>query len=207
MFHSAHMLKPRWMAPACRNAAANSRQGCSSVAGSRLPPQASSSIGLGISGLMPLARLASQTATLAATTAIVTHARGVARTSRSTKSSVTGATGGGATTAGPQVRTGAARHRQAEVAPGRDRRDASARRALQEALLDQVWLEHVLDRVTLFTDRRREVVEPDRAAGELLDHRQQQLAVHDVEADRVDVEHAQRGGGDRRADPARRLDL
>src|SRR5690606_41039304 len=160
-----------------------------------------------VSGGTPVARLATCTATLAATSAIVPHARGGARTSRSTKSSVTGATGGAATAAGPQVRTGAARHRQAEVAPGRDRRDASARRALQEALLDQVRLEHVLDRVAFFADRRREVVEPDRAAGELLDHRQQQLSVHDVKADRVDVEIAQRVIGERRVDPALHLDL
>ena len=43
----------------------------------------------------------------------------------------------------------------------------------------------------------REVVQPDRAAGELLDHREQQLAVHEVEAERVDVEHLQRRVGDR----------
>jgi cysteine synthase B len=40
------------------------------------------------------------------------------------------------------------------------RRDAAARRALQVALLDQVGLDHVLDRVALLADRRREVVEP-----------------------------------------------
>ncbi len=37
---------------------------------------------------------------------------------------------------------------------------------------------------------------PDRAAAELVDHRVQQLAVHQVEAERVDVEHRQRRIGD-----------
>jgi hypothetical protein len=51
----------------------------------------------------------------------------------------------------------------------RRRGDAAARRALQEALLDQEGFEHILDRVTRFADCRRQVVDPHRAAGELVD--------------------------------------
>ena len=74
--------------------------------------------------------------------------------------------------------------------------DPAARGALQEALLDQERLQHVLDRVALLADRRGEVVDADRAAGELVEHRAQQLAVHHVEARRVDVEHRERVVGD-----------
>jgi hypothetical protein len=52
---------------------------------------------------------------------------------------------------------------------------AAARRALQEALLDQERLEHVLDRVALLADRRREVVDADRPAAELVEHRRSSL--------------------------------
>ena len=41
-----------------------------------------------------------------------------------------------------------------------------------------------------------EIVQADRAAAELLDHGEQQLAVHHVEAERVHVEHVQRRVGD-----------
>jgi hypothetical protein len=78
----------------------------------------------------------------------------------------------------------------------RRRRHAAARRALQEALLDQVGFEHVLDGVARLADGGGEVVDADRAAAELVDHRRQQLAVHDVEAAVVDVEHQQRQIGD-----------
>ena len=54
---------------------------------------------------------------------------------------------------------GALRRRHAEVAVRRQRRDPAARRALQEALLDQEGLDHVLDRVALLADRGGEVVQ------------------------------------------------
>ena len=47
----------------------------------------------------------------------------------------------------------------------------------------------------------------DRAAAELLDHREQQLAVHHVEAEHVDVEHLERRVGDRLGHDAVGLDL
>jgi hypothetical protein len=74
---------------------------------------------------------------------------------------------------------------------------APARRALQVALLDQVGLEHVLDGVARLADRGGEVVHADRAAAEFLQHGAEQLAVHDIEAEVVDVEHGQRGVGHR----------
>ena len=79
------------------------------------------------------------------------------------------------------------------------RRHPAARGALQEALLDQERLDHVLDRVALLADRRGDVVEADRAAVEAVDHRLEQLSVHHVEAVRVDVEHRQRQVGERPA--------
>jgi hypothetical protein len=42
-----------------------------------------------------------------------------------------------------------------------------------------------------------QVVQPDRAAAELEEHGFQQLAVHQVEADRVHVQHHQGGVGHR----------
>lgn len=51
------------------------------------------------------------------------------------------------------------------------RRDASARRALQIALLDQIRFEHVLDRVAFLADRGGEVVDADWAAVEYQEKR------------------------------------
>ena len=80
--------------------------------------------------------------------------------------------------------------------PGRERGDASTRRALQIALLDEIGLEHILDGVGFLADGSRQVVQPDRAATEFFHHRQQQLAVHHVQSDGIDIQHAQRGIGD-----------
>jgi hypothetical protein len=81
------------------------------------------------------------------------------------------------------------------MAVGGGRRHTSARRALQVALLDQVGLQHVLDGVAGFADRGGQIVHADRAAVELVQHGFQQLAVHQVEADAIHVEHLQRGVG------------
>jgi hypothetical protein len=90
---------------------------------------------------------------------------------------------------------------------GAARRHPTARRAHDETLLDQERLDHVLDRAALLAERRREALDADRAAVELLDDRQQQLAVHDVETERVDVEHVERRLRDFVGDAPRRLDL
>src|SRR5712691_2061159 len=99
------------------------------------------------------------------------------------------------------------RRDDAEVAVRGERGDAPAQRPLQEALLDEEGLEHVLDGFGVLADGVREVVEADRAARELLDHREQQLAVHDVEPQHVDVEHLERGLGDELGHGAIRLHL
>ena len=89
----------------------------------------------------------------------------------------------------------------------RGRGHAPARRALQVALLDQVRLEHVFNRVALFADGGGQVVDTDRPAVELMQDRFEQLAVHQVEADRIDIEHRQRGVSHFARDDAIGLDL
>ena len=79
---------------------------------------------------------------------------------------------------------------------------AAARRALQVTLLDEEGLQHVLDRVALLADGRGEIVDADRAAVEFGEHGLEELAVHDVEAGGVDIEHRQRGVGHRARDLA-----
>ena len=66
---------------------------------------------------------------------------------------------------------------QTTMQPGIACGDPPARGAHDEALLDQVGFEHVLDGAAFLADRRGQVVQPDRAAVELLDHGLQQAAV------------------------------
>src|SRR5262245_41517531 len=102
---------------------------------------------------------------------------------------------------------GPARRREPEVPIGRHGGHAPARGALQEPTLDEERLQHVLDRVALLADRVREVVDSNRSAAELLHHRAEELAIHDVQADRVDVEHRERRVGHVAGDHALRLHL
>src|SRR6185295_7548599 len=60
----------------------------------------------------------------------------------------------------------------------RARRDAATRGALQETFLDQVRLDHVLERAALLAYRGGKAVDAYRAAVELLDHREQEPTVH-----------------------------
>ena len=101
----------------------------------------------------------------------------------------------------------ALRRGNAQVTVGRQGGDAPARRALQVTLLDQVGLDHVLDGARLLADAGRDVVQADRPAVEAVDHGLQQLAVHQVEALRIDVEHGQRLVRQRLGDAAVALDL
>src|SRR6185312_17074488 len=75
---------------------------------------------------------------------------------------------------------------QTEMAVRQRGGDPAAVGPLHETLLDQERLEHVLDRVALLADGRREIVDADRAAAELVEHAAQQLPVHHVEPQRVD---------------------
>src|SRR5262245_44086291 len=94
-----------------------------------------------------------------------------------------------------------------EVAPGRRRRDAPARRAHEESLLDQEGLDDVLERVALLAERGGEAVDADRATRELLDHREQEAPVQDIEAFEVDFQEVERALGHFGVDAARRSDL
>ena len=80
-------------------------------------------------------------------------------------------------------------------------------RALQEAPLDEEGLEHVLDDVALFADGRRQVVDADGAAVELVHDRLEHAAVHGVEALVVDAEAIQAQADDVHVDEAAALDL
>ena len=97
--------------------------------------------------------------------------------------------------------------RDAEVAVAGLGDDAAARRAVDEAELDEVRLVDVLDGVARLADGSGECVEADGAARELLDHRAQHAAVGVVEAGLVDFEHAQGLVGDGVRDDAGALDL
>ena len=56
------------------------------------------------------------------------------------------------------------RHRQIEMAEGVPGQHAAARRALHEALLHQIGLDHLLDHVALVAERRGHGLDPDRTA-------------------------------------------
>src|SRR4051794_6488154 len=85
--------------------------------------------------------------------------------------------------------------------------DAAARGALDEALLEQIRLVDVLERVLLLGDDDREGRQAYGAAVELLDDRAEDLAVEAVEAFVVDFHEVEGGGGDLRVDGARVADL
>jgi len=86
-------------------------------------------------------------------------------------------------------------------------RDAAAVGPLQESLLDEKRLEHVLDGVAFLADSRRQIVDADRTATELVEDALQKLAVHDVETRAVDIEHLQGGIGDGARDMSRGANL
>src|SRR3970282_841653 len=58
---------------------------------------------------------------------------------------------------------------QADVPVRLRRGDAAARAALQVTLLDQVGLDHVLERAAFLAERRGQRLDPDRAAVQRLD--------------------------------------
>src|SRR6185503_3626333 len=84
----------------------------------------------------------------------------------------------------------------------RARGDAATRGALQETFLDQVRLDHVLERAALLAYRGGKAVDAYRAAVELLDHREQEPTVHRVEAVRIHLEQVHRGLRDALVDGA-----
>ena len=89
----------------------------------------------------------------------------------------------------------ARRYGQAEVGVGAGAGHAAARGALDEALLEQIGLDNVLDRVAGLGDGGGEGVHADRAAAVVLDQGLEEAAVVGVEAGLVDLEPGQGAGG------------
>src|SRR6185437_13534873 len=78
----------------------------------------------------------------------------------------------------PELRRVARRLDQAEVLEGQRGDEAAARRALEQALLDQEWLDDLLDGVARLGQRRRQRLDADRAAGVVLGDGREITAVH-----------------------------
>ncbi len=68
---------------------------------------------------------------------------------------------------------------------------AAARCALHIALLDQIGFQHIFDGATLFADGGGEIIHAHRTPAEFFHHGQQQLPVHHIEADEIDIQHNQ----------------
>src|SRR5213594_3070681 len=94
------------------------------------------------------------------------------------------------------------RHVQAEVPVGALSRHTAAGGALEVALLQQVWLVHVLDRLGVLADRGGEGLQTDRTSAELVGDRAQQAAVALVESGVVHLERGERFARDREGDIA-----
>ena len=90
---------------------------------------------------------------------------------------------------------------------GPRRCDAPPRRALDEPLLDEVGLVHLLERTGVLPDRDREVGEPRGASAEFLDEGRQDAHVHFVETVPVHVQGVQRPVGDGGSDASVRFDF
>src|SRR5262245_27185315 len=79
------------------------------------------------------------------------------------------------------------RHGEAEVAEALAAEHAAARRALKQALLNEIGLDHFLDDVALLGERGGKRLDPDRAAVVVLGDAVQEPAVLGVEPLPVDV--------------------
>ena len=90
--------------------------------------------------------------------------------------------------------------------PGEPGQQAAARRALQQALLQQVGLDHLLERVALLGQRRRERVDADRPAAVVARDAGEIAPVERVEAELVDLEAGQRAIGEPGVDRAAAAD-
>ena len=96
------------------------------------------------------------------------------------------------------------RRREAEVRPGARRQHPPARRALDQPLLQQEGLDHLLDGVAHLRERRRDRLHPHRPAAVVLGEEPQVAPVRPVEPEVVDPEPHQRPVGDLPRDLARR---
>src|SRR5579883_3239284 len=84
---------------------------------------------------------------------------------------------------------------------------APARRALDQALLDQERLDDLLDRVARFRQRRRDGLDPDRPAAIVERDGREIAPIHGVEAGAVDLERDQRLVDELSVDLSRLLDM
>src|SRR4030067_1872086 len=82
----------------------------------------------------------------------------------------------------PALRFGRRWRREAEVLPAAARGDAAARRARQEALLDQERFDHILDRAALFADGGGQRIHAHRPAVKAFDKYTETTPVQSVEA-------------------------
>src|SRR5215471_12184666 len=72
------------------------------------------------------------------------------------------------------------------------RNDAPSWCTRNEAKLQQVWLIHILNRLGVFAGAGCQCIQPNRPAVELLDDRQQQIAVGLIETDMINLQRVQR---------------
>src|SRR5689334_7566298 len=86
----------------------------------------------------------------------------------------------------------ALRHREPQMPEGMRRQEAAARRAVDEAELDQEGLDHFLDRITRFRQRCGDGVDADRPAAEIDRDAGEIAVIERIEPARVDFEIAQR---------------
>ena len=91
----------------------------------------------------------------------------------------------------------------AEMRPCVCRQQPAARRALDEALLDEIGLDDVLDGVARFGQARRDRLDADRPAAEVAGDHRQVAPVELVETERVDLQPGQRLVGDPAVDRRR----
>lgn len=83
------------------------------------------------------------------------------------------------------------------MAVGSSRRTSPARRALDEALLQEERLANVLDRSRIFANAGGDGFETHRPTAELLDDRCEDGAVQPVETEPIDFKHGKRFVGNR----------
>ncbi len=84
---------------------------------------------------------------------------------------------------------------ESQIFPTRRGQHAAARGALQQALLDEIGLDHLLDAVALLGERRGQGVDPDRSATVVVGDASQVAPVHRIQPAAVHVETAQGGVG------------
>src|SRR5690349_6008342 len=96
----------------------------------------------------------------------------------------------------PELRRIAGRLGEAEMLKGVRGDQPAARRPLQKTLLDQKWLDDLLDGIARLGQRGGERLNADRTAAVVLGDGREVAAVHRVEACRIDLELEQRAVGE-----------